>query len=644
MMLQALPEGVREELIASRRMSSYGIITYLHLAYCPGGVQEKQQLLKNLEEPLEVQALSDLPAAIRRWMRWQRRSKEIGAVMPDPSILLKGLNRMSKRVLDTHKELQFRISLARNTLGVDTMPTETAVTSFATHLLAECEQASFLEKKTPGPRPDAPKLKAFDGAEGEKGKGKGKGGEEDRGEEERKKKCKFYLTEGGCRKGKACSRDHNQRDDKRRCWNCGGVDHMQPACTRPRTSDGGGSPSRQKMMREEEKSATSTQPRTEEEAAGSDASPVVKGLLEEANKMLKNLQSTTNSSTTLSTSSQAEKEVDERQELLNRLQHQLNSLRVFKINKVSRGGVHGLLDSGATHPMRPIKAEEQGLDYPMVEVTLANGDVTRLRMSAGGAMLTEDDTLEPIVPMGLLTQKLNCTVSWKKEGLEVVHPQRGKLEITEIHGCPQLSRRLALQLIQEIEEKNQGMRKEPGRCEEEVGWMKKLVERHEVLSKLPSWIKDRLVVDPGTWSSIPVNRRWRKRLQRDGFMLHVYAGEEEGFTLKKAWTQIGGSDQALVEIDIKRGKEHDMLKDQGVYSGLLLAALQGKLDAVVGGPNCRTRSVLRHYPIPGQQSCPRPVRQWNGQEYGIEDATPFERQQVHFVKAPLVCGIPKGTA
>eukprot|EP00438_Fugacium_kawagutii_P013287 Skav225459 [mRNA] locus=scaffold881:75571:82572:- [translate_table: standard] len=633
MMLQSLPEAVREELIASRRMSVYGIVTYLHLAYCPGGVQEKQQLLKNLEEPSEIQALGDLPTAIRRWMRWQRRSKEIGAVMPDPTILLKGLNRMSKRVLEANKDLQFRISLARNMLGVDTMPTESAVTSFATHLLAECEQASFLEKKTAGPRPDGPKIKAADGAEGEekKGKGKGKSYEEERGDDDaRRKKCRFYLSDGGCRKGKACGWSHDQKDERRRCWNCGSIEHMQPACTRPRTAEGG-SPSKQKQMKEDEKPGTSHGAKNEEDSAGSDSSPVVRGLLEEANKMLRNLQGAS-SSTSTTTQGHQEKEGertnDERQELLNRLQHQLNSLRVFKISKVSRGGVHGLLDSGATHPLRSIKSEERGADYPMIEVSLADGRTTRLKMSPGGAMLTEDEAAEPIVPMGLLTQKLGCTVRWKKEGLEVIHPGRGRLDVWEIHGCPQVSKRLALELIHELEEKTIGVSQSPKPCEDEMRWMMKLVEKHEVLSTLPTWIKERLVVEPGPWNLLPCNRRWRKRLQRDGMIAHLYAGEDEGFTLTQAWRQLGGREQKLLEIDIKRGSDHDMLKDRGPYAALLTAALQGKLDAVLGGPNCRTRSVLRHYPIPGQASCPRPVRKWGGQEYGIHDATPFEWQQL----------------
>ena len=73
-----------------------------------------------------------------------------------------------------------------------------------------------------------------------------------------------------------------------------------------------------------------------------------------------------------------------------------------------------------------------------------------------------------------------------------------------------------------------------------------------------------------------------------------------------------------------------MLKDPGIYSALLRVALQGKIRAVVGGPNCRTRSVLRHYEIESQPYAPRPVRSWgDGEEYGRKDLTPKEVSQVH---------------
>ena len=49
-------------------------------------------------------------------------------------------------------------------------------------------------------------------------------------------------------------------------------------------------------------------------------------------------------------------------------------------------------------------------------------------------------------------------------------------------------------------------------------------------------------------------------MQRDGFMVHLFAGEDSGFTLARAWQQQGGQASSLLEIDIKRGSQHDLFK------------------------------------------------------------------------------------
>ena len=155
--------------------------------------------------------------------------------------------------------------------------------------------------------------------------------------------------------------------------------------------------------------------------------------------------------------------------------------------------------------------------------------------------------------------------------------------------------------------------------------MLNLVETHPVLRKLPPEIKKSLVVEIGDWSDLPVNRRQRKLLKRDGFIAHIYSGEPDGFTLNRAWKQQGGVPSHLLEIDIKNGPRHDMLLDNGVYAGLMCAVLHDKVEGIIGGPNCRTRSVLRHYP---KEGAPRPVRKWGGEEFGLNDLTKEEKKQV----------------
>ena len=87
-------------------------------------------------------------------------------------------------------------------------------------------------------------------------------------------------------------------------------------------------------------------------------------------------------------------------------------------------------------------------------------------------------------------------------------------------------------------------------------------------------------------------------------MLHLFAGEKEGFPLEAAFKEVG-LQASILEVDIKRGQNHDVLDDR-LCAALVTSILQGQVKAVVGGPNCRTRSVLRHYE---KEGAPRPVRE-----------------------------------
>ena len=114
---------------------------------------------------------------------------------------------------------------------------------------------------------------------------------------------------------------------------------------------------------------------------------------------------------------------------------------------------------------------------------------------------------------------------------------------------------------------------------------------------VPDKVKAMLVEEPAEdLRHLPWNRRRRRLLEKGGdpLWLHLYAGAEEGYTLSRAVKELGGDNRFLLEVDIQRGKEHDMVRGP-LYGTLLRLAQDGRLAAVVGGPNCRTRSVLRHY-------------------------------------------------
>ena len=209
----------------------------------------KAAILAALDSPEEAQTLAQAVTGLRRWLRWHRRAGEVDVVRPDATIQVKGLGRLMKKVLKDNPDLGFRIQLAKSTLAIDTTPTEAGVMTYAHHLLAEVEQVAHQDKKRgertapPAPGPPDPKLKKIEErppegkgvAKGGEGKGAGMG-------------CKFFLTEGGCKKGKTCTFLH-QLDDQKRCWVCGSTAHFAPAIG-PRIQRDGGQRGKEKESRQ----------------------------------------------------------------------------------------------------------------------------------------------------------------------------------------------------------------------------------------------------------------------------------------------------------------------------------------------------------------------------------------------------------
>ena len=359
---------------------------------------------------------------------------------------------------------------------------------------------------------------------------------------------------------------HEGRDDKRRCWVCGSVDHFAPACTRPKGSSENSPPKARALKSEAEQGGN--QKESDAPTAPSSES-AIKDLMEEANKMLKSLTASSSSQATTVSSSASSVE-ESKQETMDRLQKQLNALRmkVLKIQKISSGHCQGLIDSGATHALRPKKLGEDISQYKKVEVSLADGQTAILAINAGGTMVSEEADIEPIVPMSALMKDLGCEAVWKAGELSIIHPGLGSLPVQQAEGCPQISKQLALQLIEEIERKKLKIGEKAEDFSREAEWMRKLVAEHPLLKSLPGWIREGLLCEVGEWNQLPANRRARKRMQRDGFILHLFAGPNEGCTLQRAWQQAGGQEWQLLEMDVVRGEDQDLLKPK-VYGGLM---------------------------------------------------------------------------
>ena len=187
--------------------------------------------------------------------------------------------------------------------------------------------------------------------------------------EAKRKPCKFFLTDSGCRRGRGCPFGH-QLDDEKRCWTCGGKDHMATTCPtakeKPRVAKVRG-----KSNEKDAKTQNSSSERSEEQAevkeAGGEES--MKALLDEASLMLKAMNES-------EAKEKRQKGEDAEQKILG-LQRQLDqlkkaSLKPFRISRLCPMVNKGLLDSGATHPLRARRKGER-----LQHLAEGQGDVSR---------------------------------------------------------------------------------------------------------------------------------------------------------------------------------------------------------------------------------------------------------------------------
>ena len=251
----------------------------------------------------------------------------------------------------------------------------------------------------------------------------------------------------------------------------------------------------------------------------------MKQLLEEAHRMLKSMSVKEEEKT----SGKGPDRVDVLQKQLDDLKRA--SLRVFRLTRMEKKSTGwSLLDSGATHPLRPPHKHEDPEKMVEVEVTLAGGQDVKMKLSMGGSIVGDVNS-EVIVPLGLLTGMLQCGLSWTPGGVRLFHPAKGAIEVTIKEGCPMIATKKALELI-EIEERTLGKAQIAKFQAQEMSWKKewihRIAEEHPAFQGLPQRIKDALKEDPSE-SLIPLaNRRKRKFWRSNGVVIHAFAGEKDG--------------------------------------------------------------------------------------------------------------------
>ena len=95
-LLAALPEPVRKDIVASRRVATQAILYKLFTIYQCGGNAERGNLLRSLTKVKCGSSIQDTLGAIRTWRRWICRAEELHAAIPDSMVLIQALSKVAE--------------------------------------------------------------------------------------------------------------------------------------------------------------------------------------------------------------------------------------------------------------------------------------------------------------------------------------------------------------------------------------------------------------------------------------------------------------------------------------------------------------------------------------------------------------------
>jgi len=521
-LLEALEGSLVSEIVASRKVDPRSILFKVLILYQPGGIKEKALLVKYLQETKTETQTKDAISSLREWERRKKRAEEVGLVLPDPSIQVKALDKIVSTMMDADPRVQFRVQLARTALEVDTDPSEEKVNRYLRVLQAELTSMETIVKEkpkgteTPQVKPVTIREGKDKGFKGEGKKGGGKKGFEGKGKSDLSAvPCRWYQSEKGCFRGGDCIFMHGYlKFEDGKCFNCGSKEHKGTECPAPKKKprEGKGNAPDYKGGKKGAKG---------DEKGASKGKTQIRYLEVEQPSLEGQEQSSSSSSQrTLkpNTSDTTEPETEPREPLLNQLvQFQklmvkalqaqekksgpedlediLKSLKKanMKTIRVKSTSIktdrRGLIDSGATNPVRELESEEELMTCQPVNVEVAFKEEVEsvLMINEWGTVIGPQGT-ETILPMNDMVQWLKCNVTWKDHELTIVHPEHGDLEVEVINGTPYIDNQLCLDLIKDVETKKKNgamMTVKTVKVEEEKGIIEKI---WEPLKRLIKWM------------------------------------------------------------------------------------------------------------------------------------------------------------
>ena len=215
MLLQAVPESISNQAMATRTLSSVGILYQVLKQYQPGFVFPA------------VSAAQDAVLYLQGWFRHVARARAMSVQLPDGSLLLSALDGLARPLLSQNAQVAFRLSLTRHTLRLDYQSDLSSVEEYARTLLAEFEVLALSGSEVEGPQkrqrvrriadPNSPNTSGL---------------RPDPKPPSSAKACNNWLSAHGCKYGARCNFHHDMESEtlQGRCFYCSSPEHWANSC------------------------------------------------------------------------------------------------------------------------------------------------------------------------------------------------------------------------------------------------------------------------------------------------------------------------------------------------------------------------------------------------------------------------------
>ena len=367
---------------------------------------------------------------------------ELYAQLPDPLLMIRTLDEITRHLVETTPQASFRVSTFRTQNALDVRPSVANVWLFYDLLLAEAETAVHaptsstpMDAKSPAKAPVKAMTASPDGST--------PGPSPQRAQWP----CNFWLTDGGCKQGQRCRWPHpweGATDKAARCWTYSSLQHQEQNCptkaqAKPVGGDGSGDKKEGGDKKNGKGKGKGKKGGKHNDGAGKNVKSIGEAKLDK--------ESTGNGTAEL---------LQEATKLLKSLH--LPSVKMISVKEV----IHGhdgrqrqiLADSGATHSLRQAKSWSEWEECTPTVVALDQGTTSKLRLKNGTQTLVSEPSDESfgngIIPVGALA-RIGYEVTWNGGSCQLKGPDNVDCEMEVVNACPMLPHDKGVMLMERVE-------------------------------------------------------------------------------------------------------------------------------------------------------------------------------------------------